>query len=53
MIKLAEEDFETLEDHRLQVQNMMGSRYLATFEEQVTGCRQKLSAVADVVSIMV
>jgi dynein heavy chain len=53
MIKLAEEDFETLEDHQLQVQNMMGSRYLATFEEQVTGWRQKLSAVADVVSIMV
>ena len=37
MIKLSEEDFETLEDHQLQVQNMMGSRYLSTFQEQVTG----------------
>ena len=52
MIKLSEEDFETLEDHQLQIQNMMGSRYLATFEEQVTGWQKKLSAVADVVSLM-
>ena len=26
-MKLSEEDFETLEDHQLQIQNMMGSRY--------------------------
>ena len=52
LIKLSEEDFETLEDHQLQVQNMMGSRYLSTFEEEVTGWQSKLSGVADVVTIM-
>jgi len=52
MIKLSEEDFETLEDHQLQVQNMMGSRYLSTFETEVTGWQKNLSNVADVVSLM-
>jgi len=52
MIKLSEEDFETLEDHQLQVQNMMGSRYLATFETEVTGWQKSLSNVADVVALM-
>ena len=52
MIKLSEEDFETLEDHQLQIQNMMGSRYLDTFKEQVEGWQKNLAAVADVVSLM-
>ena len=52
MIKLSEEDFETLEDHQLQIQNMMGSRYLATFEEQVTKWQHDLASVADVVGLM-
>ena len=52
MIKLSEEDFETLEDHQVQVQNMMGSRYLSTFEKQVTSWQKNLSSVADVVQIM-
>ena len=52
MIKLSEEDFETLQDHQLQVQNMMGSRYLSTFETEVTGWQKNLSNVADVVSLM-
>ena len=47
-----EEDFETLEDHQLQIQNMMGSRYLATFEEQVTKWQHDLASVADVVGLM-
>jgi len=52
LIKLSEEDFECLEDHQLQIQNMMGSRYLATFETEVTGWQKTLSGVADVVTIM-
>lgn len=52
LVKLSEEDFECLEDHQLQVQNMMGSRYLATFEEEVTGWQKSLSGIADVVTIM-
>jgi dynein heavy chain len=52
LIKLAEEDFECLEDHQLQVQNMMGSRYLATFETEVTHWKNTLSGVYEVVTIM-
>ena len=52
MIKLSEEDFETLEDHQVQVQNMMGSRYLKTFEKQVMSWQKNLSSVSDVVQIM-
>jgi dynein heavy chain len=52
LVKLSEEDFECLEDHQLQVQNMMGSRYLATFETEVTTWQKTLSGIADVVSIM-
>lgn len=35
-IKLSEEDFELLEENQMQVQSMCASRYLATFEEEVT-----------------
>jgi dynein heavy chain len=49
---LKEEDFDILEDHQVQVQNMMSSRYLATFEEQVTTWQKKLATVSDVVQIM-
>ena len=52
LIKLSEEDFECLEDHQLQIQNMMDSRYLSTFEAEVTLWQKTLSGVADVVSIM-
>eukprot|EP00960_Hanusia_phi_P043077 755854-Hanusia_phi.AAC.7 len=62
LVKLSEEDFETLEDHQLQIQNMMGSRYLSTFEDEaicqgaqvqtVSSWQKTLSAVSDVVSIM-
>ena len=36
LLKMEEEDFETLEDNQLVVQGMMASKYLATFEEQVS-----------------
>ena len=36
LLKMKEEDFETLEDNQLVVQGMMASKYLATFEEQVS-----------------
>jgi dynein heavy chain, axonemal len=52
LIRLKEEDFDILEDHQVQVQNMMSSRYLATFEEQVTSWQKKLATVSDVVQIM-
>ena len=52
LVKLSEEDFECLEDHQLQIQNMMGSRYLATFEEKVVHWQKTLAGVADTVTIM-
>jgi len=52
LVKMLEEDFETLEDQQVQIQNMMSSRYLATFEEQVTSWQKKLATIADVMQIM-
>ena len=49
---LAEENFEALEENQLVVQGMMASKYLATFEELVTGWQKKLSAVSDVFAQM-
>ena len=52
LLKMKEEDFETLEDNQLVVQGMMASKYLATFEEQVTGWQKKLGNVSEVLSQM-
>lgn len=47
-VQIAEEDFETLEGDQLAVQGMMASRYLATFETEVTGWQKGLAMVSDV-----
>ena len=52
LISMKEEDFECLEDNQLVVQGMMASKYLATFEEEVTGWQKNLSAVSDVLGQM-
>lgn len=52
LMKMKEEDFETLEDNQLVVQGMMASKYLATFEEEVTGWQRKLGNVSDVLAQM-
>ena len=52
LMKMKEEDFETLEDNQLVVQGMMASKYLATFEEEVTGWQKKLGNVSDVLAQM-
>jgi len=49
LLRIGEEDFEALEADQLGVQSMMASRYLATFEEEVTGWQKGLSMVAEVV----
>ena len=41
-----------LEENQLVVQGMMASKYLATFEEAVTGWQKKLSNVSDVLGQM-
>ena len=52
LLKMKEEDFETLEDNQLVVQGMMASKYLATFEEQVTAWQVKLANVSEALSQM-
>eukprot|EP00899_Mesostigma_viride_P003607 jgi/Mesvir1/13247/Mv18980-RA.1 len=52
LVKLSEEDFEQLEDNQVMVQGMMASRYVATFQDEVTGWNKKLATVADVVQIL-
>eukprot|EP00884_Botryococcus_braunii_P010099 jgi/Botrbrau1/19090/Bobra.0077s0004.1 len=48
LIKLAEEDFECLEDNQVLVQGMMANRYMATFKEDILAWNGRLNAVADV-----
>ena len=52
LIGLGEENFEMLEENQLVVQGMMASKYLATFEEEVTGWQKNLSSVSDVLGQM-
>ena len=52
LLKMREEDFETLEDNQLVVQGMMASKYLATFEAQVTAWQGKLANVSEALSQM-
>eukprot|EP00741_Cyanophora_paradoxa_P004754 tig00000828_g4612.t1 len=51
-VKLAEDDFETLEEHQVMVQNMMASKYVAVFQEEVTRWQKSLAAVAEVGQIL-
>jgi dynein heavy chain, axonemal len=51
-VKLAEEDFEALEDNQVLVQGMMANRYMATFKDDILGWNRKLMNVADVNQIM-
>jgi dynein heavy chain len=51
LVKVSEEDYEQLENDQLVVQSMMGSKYLFTFEEQVTGWKRGLQGVERVVNI--
>ena len=50
LVSLNGDAFDILEDNQLLVQNMMASKYLAAFEEEVTGGRTSLP-VADVMQL--
>jgi dynein heavy chain len=52
LLRIGEEEFETLEADQLTVQGMMGSRFLATFESEVTGWSQKLGNVSEVIILL-
>ncbi len=51
-VKLAEEDFEALEDNQVLVQGMMANRYMNTFKDEILGWNKKLMNVADVNQIL-
>jgi len=48
LLKLGEEDFESLEADQLAVQGMCTNRYMATFEAEILGWSKELLSVADV-----
>jgi len=47
----SEELVETLEDNQVMLQNLMTSKYVSHFEEQITGWQEKLSTVDTVMTI--
>lgn len=52
LLKITDDDFEMLENDQLTIQGMMGSRYLATFEDEITRWQKELAAVADVMVVL-
>ncbi|XP_025057963.1 dynein heavy chain 9, axonemal [Alligator sinensis] len=51
LLKSDEDLIETLEDNQVQLQNLMTSKYIAFFLEEVSGWQKKLSAADSVISI--
>ena len=49
MLRLSEENFETLEENQTIVTAMLSSRYVATFEDRVNYWNKALAAIAEVV----
>lgn len=52
LLKSDEVLIETLEDNQVQLQNLMASKYLAFFLQEVSGWQQKLSTADSVISIL-
>jgi dynein heavy chain len=48
MLKLSEENFETLEENQTNVNGMFSSRYLSTFEEKCVYWQKALAAIAEI-----
>lgn len=51
LLKSSEELIETLEDNQVQLQNLMTSKYIGHFLEEVTSWQKKLSTADSVISI--
>ncbi|XP_064623162.1 dynein beta chain, ciliary-like [Lineus longissimus] len=51
LLKASEEVIETLEDNQVQLQNMLTSKYIAHFLEEVTSWQKKLSTADQVITI--
>lgn len=51
-LKMSDENFETLEEHQLQINNMLLSKYIAYFEKRVEKWKSDLGSVYDVVQLI-
>jgi len=52
LMKINDEKFEMLEEHQVAVQNMFASRFLSTFESEVTFWQKTLANVAEVSQLL-
>ena len=52
VLAINDDDFDLLEQDQLTVQGMMASRFLATFEEEVTTWQKALAMVAEVITLL-
>lgn len=51
-LKMSEENFESLEEHQLQINNMLLSKYVAYYEKKVEKWKQDLGSVYEVVQLL-
>lgn len=51
-LKMIEENFEMLEEHQLQINNMLLSKYIAFYEKKVEKWKQDLGSVYDVIVLL-
>jgi dynein heavy chain len=47
LLRISDDDFEMLENDQLTVQGMMGSRFLSTFEKEVTTWQKELAGISE------
>ena len=52
LMKMADEKFEMLEEHQVQVQNMFASRFLSTFESEVVSWQKTLANISEVSTLL-
>ena len=52
-LKLLDENFESLEEHQLLVNNMLLSKYVAYFEKIIEAWKMDLGAIYDVVQLLI
>jgi dynein heavy chain, axonemal len=49
---MIDENFEMLEEHQLQINNMLLSKYIAFYEKEVEKWKQDLGSIYDVVVLL-
>ena len=52
-LKMSEDNFELLEQHQLEVNNMLLSKYVAFFETEVETWKQDLGSIYDVIQLLI